>query len=91
MSWSSSVSKVSRSELQAALEAALVLGNDDVPTERQEQVDAARAAALYIARSAAVGDGAFNVSINGHANPEHKPRDGWSNDYVNVTINQVKS
>jgi hypothetical protein len=90
MSWTLSVTKTTRATLQGDLEKATVSGNDEAPDERNEQVESAKRAALYIARSGALGDGvAFNVNLGGHANPEHKPRDGWANDYVSVSVWQA--
>jgi len=33
-----------------------------------------------------VGEGRVNVALSGHANPGHKPRQGWGNDMVHVTV-----
>ena len=50
-------------------------------------------AALNMARIAwlrkVVGDGNINVTLSGHANPGHKPRQGWANDLVTVSVSSA--
>lgn len=29
-----------------------------------------------------------HVGLAGHANPDHRPRAGWANDYISVTVTQ---
>jgi len=33
-----------------------------------------------------VGDGPYVIVANGHANPDHKPTPGWSNDTISVSV-----
>jgi hypothetical protein len=54
-----------------------------------QQVKSAHAAAKAIIDSGCVGSGPYYVGISGHANPEHKPREGWANDSVYVSISQI--
>lgn len=35
-----------------------------------------------------LGHGVFTVTLSGHANPGNSPVPGWSNDFVNISINQ---
>ncbi len=61
-----------------------------------EQFDAALEAARVLLLRAAVGgdvpapgampNGNVNVTLSGHANPGHKPRQGWANDMVHMTV-----
>lgn len=61
-------------------------------TEREEQVKAAKEAAKALLASGAVGAGeAFIVSLNGHANPEHKPAQGSGSDTVSAGISQTNA
>lgn len=32
---------------------------------------------------------AYRFQFSGHSNPERKPRSGWANDYIQVTITQL--
>lgn len=59
-------------------------------TEAEEQLRAARSAAIDLMESGAVGakDGDYRVYLNGHANPEHRPAPGWANDCVAVNVSQ---
>lgn len=58
--------------------------------EVEDQIKAARAAAMSLLDSGCVGAGEFfSVSISGHANPDHKPADGWANDSVSVNVRQA--
>lgn len=53
-------------------------------------VEMARVALLGTAdRKPVVGDGNVNVTLSGHANPGHKPRQGWANDYVSVHVSSA--
>lgn len=62
-------------------------------TEAVEQLNVARASAKAIMESGAVGvkDGDYHVSLNGHANPEHRPATGWANDCIGVHVSQKTS
>lgn len=33
--------------------------------------------------------GSYSVTITGHANHNHEPREGWANDFININIQQV--
>lgn len=62
---------------------------EDFPA-RDDQVTAAKAAAVALIDSGAVGTGeAFTISLSGHANTDHKPQAGYSNDFVSVSIGQT--
>lgn len=52
-----------------------------------EQFDAALGAAKALLPT--VGEGLVNVILSGHANPGHRPRQGWANDTVHVTVTSV--
>ncbi len=54
----------------------------------KEQMNAAADAATKIISSGAVGTGEFDVNVSGHANPDHEPAEGWSNDCVTVSVSQ---
>ena len=63
----------------------------DLTEEMEKQLDVAAGVAHDLAASGALGDkdGEYRVTLTGHANPEHKPVAGWSNDFINVVITQV--
>lgn len=61
---------------------------DEVSPAMDEQFDAALAAASS-GMARVVGAGNINVTLSGHANPGHKPREGWANDYVSVHVSSV--
>lgn len=51
-----------------------------------EQFEAALNVARVLLLRKVVGDGNVNVTLSGHANPSHRPRRGWANDAVTVTV-----
>lgn len=56
------------------------------------QFAAAVAALRAILASATIGhveDHEFTVTLAGHVNPHHKPREGWANDGVSVSVYQA--
>ena len=59
--------------------------------EMDEQFTEAKRVAGVIIESGVVGDpqGWFNISLSGHANPGHKPAEGWANDSCVVNIYQA--
>ncbi len=59
--------------------------------ERESAValEAARDAALSLVQGGKFGYGKFKVNMSGHANDGNKPQPSWSNDFVNITINQI--
>jgi hypothetical protein len=94
MSWSVGISGVEQGPKGSVKEAALEqLGamKYDVTPEVDEQVEAAAAAVEAVIASGAVGGlgKRFQVSMSGHANPEHEPASGYGNDCVSVYISQL--
>jgi hypothetical protein len=59
-----------------------------VHPETNRQHSAARKAALDVIASGAVGKGDVEVTIAGHTNPDHEPKEGYVNDNVTITIKQ---
>lgn len=58
--------------------------------EGQEQLELGRDVARRIIDSGAVGEGEkFNITLSGHANPGHQPREGWATDMVSVSVSQT--
>jgi hypothetical protein len=91
MSWSFSVSTGPAGEFEGAVYAAY----EDAKAhstgmyetvEVQHQVEAAMKAAVAIVQSGTVGNGLVAANLNGHANPGHTPRPGYSHDGVNVNV-----
>jgi hypothetical protein len=67
------------------------VGNDDCPAERDLADKTASSRAIDILDSGVLGsteEYGFSVSISGHVNPENKPRSGWANSCVNISIVQ---
>src|SRR5438874_7655516 len=93
MSWNLNA-RVTRNDARGAIESAPVIGQDDLLDERNEQVRIAQEAAFAIIESDALFSGdpgdTFAVSLYGHANPEHKDREGWATDTITVSIMRVK-
>ena len=53
--------------------------------EVKDQIAAGVTAGVAIAKSGAAGE-YVRVQMSGHANPEHKPVPGWSNDSLNLYV-----
>lgn len=77
-------------ESEAEIKKTLVDNMDTWSREAYDQIGVAMLMAVQLTKSEAVGDPAakYRVVISGHANPEHKPLDGWSNDCVTVSVYQ---
>jgi hypothetical protein len=62
-------------------------GNQQCESERDEQIEAAIAAAFQLFAHPVFANAAeIGVSLSGHANPEHKTQSGWSNESINVSV-----
>lgn len=74
-----------------ALEKTPVQGQDAKEEHVGEAVAAAIRALDLLIASDAVGEAGttYSVSASGHANPDHKPVEGWANDTISVSITQV--
>lgn len=59
-------------------------------SETLQQMARAREAAGLLVHSDVVADSGRDVTVtmNGHANPDHAPREGWVNDSITVTVTQ---
>ena len=60
-------------------------------SECGDQFDAVTEAVITLINSGSVGDASrrFSMTLTGHANPNHEPRDGWANDAVTISLYQV--
>jgi len=74
-----------RVDEQKALNPTLALFEDQ---ETKEQLEATISLALAAVghHAKALGGTAFNVSMNGHSNPNHEKRDGYSNDCFAISV-----
>jgi hypothetical protein len=89
MSWSVNLHNVPyeqstiRDELKSLREDALRQNPDC-----SDQFDAALEAALSVIRSGVVGppSHSFSISLIGHSNPGHGPREGYAKDLVTINI-----
>lgn len=67
------------------------IGNQNCVKERDEQIEAAiRAVSQLLLEGGFANAKEINVSISGHANPEHKTASGWSNEAINISLS-IKS
>lgn len=60
--------------------------------EAKAQLVVARKAAKLVLNTGKVGKGRgkdFSVSLSGHANPGHEPKEGWANDTISVVVTQI--
>lgn len=88
MSWSASLPATPPEDLEVTLQA-LRPSPTPLIDEAQEQFDAARLVVADLVGSGAVGDGPVQATLSGHANPDHSPVEGFSNDCVTVSISQA--
>jgi hypothetical protein len=94
MSWTMTIPKTKGTEFLAAVNAADPIGQDepDVLAERNRQVLTAKEAIRAIIFARALGyeaEVSFSANVYGHANPECKPREGWANDTLTITVSQA--
>jgi len=67
------------------------LGNNDCEAERDAAVVEACETVEVLLSSGVLGDTSertFGVVLSGHCNPNNKPREGYSGDFVNISIVQ---
>lgn len=91
MSWNNHVPAGDREHVLAALEQ-LGFPEGYTPTPAaEEQLAAAKAAAMMLIDSGSVGDSETHlaVSVSGHANPDHKPLRGWTSEMIHITVTEV--
>lgn len=60
--------------------------SDVVEAEQAEQFQAAVDAAKALARVVGRDGDEVIVTMSGHANPGHGPREGWANEMISVTV-----
>ena len=65
-------------------------GNPEMP-EVATQFDQAVKSVNYLIQSGVLGspNGKYNIFLSGHANENHQPKEGWSNDSVTISITQI--
>lgn len=61
----------------------------DLSVDALAQIDAAVTAAVALAAAVDDGTSPISVSLSGHANPGHRPTQGWANDCVTIYVNNV--
>jgi hypothetical protein len=90
MSWSSSVTNVNGSELEAALLAEPVMAPEFGHAESLAAAQDAKDATVALFKTGALGspDQFYSVYLSGHANPDHVKPPQWSADCVTITIRQ---
>jgi hypothetical protein len=88
MSWYVTIPST-RAEDFSEVVASLTLPEEKPSPEALEQLAAAKAAVTSMFQSGAYGplEGiSYGGGLSGHANPNHEPREGWSNDTGAVNI-----
>lgn len=58
----------------------------DVETEIKDQLNDAISAAVIMAKSVGQPEDHIAITINGHANPAHRPKEGYANESLQITI-----
>ena len=87
MSWSTSTGTVPVAKDELALKEPIL--SDVVEAEQAEQFEAAQEAARLLIRAVGREGDEVVVTLNGHANPGHGPREGWSNETITVQVTAV--
>lgn len=57
-----------------------------VEFETRDQYEAAQLAAQLLAKAVGRPGDEVSVTLGGHANPDHAPRQGWANETVTVSV-----
>lgn len=60
--------------------------SDVVEAEQRAQFEAAVEAAKALAEVVGRPGDAVFVTLSGHANPGHGPRDGWAHEQISITV-----
>lgn len=93
MSWSIMLTSIPHDEFVEALasKAEEYIAATDLSEEAVSQITAARNIAGNIVTAGVVGGEArtFSVYLDGHANPDHEPAEGYANDAISIRISQV--
>jgi hypothetical protein len=84
VSWSLNIELITEADDVAELVEAAQASPAPDSDAANEQVALAKAAIVSLID--AVGGLPVNASAHGHANEDHAPRAGWSNDVVTVTV-----
>lgn len=90
MSWSASF-KVEPGVSPEDIDFSNVSNIEEVP-EHLEQFREGVAAAVSLILSGVVGnhEKSFKVNLGGHGNESHEPVEGWSADFVTISIHQLE-
>jgi hypothetical protein len=96
VSWNVTLTDIAPEAVEQAAQDGYAAFRVEVFPEMDGQFEAALSAArmLLLLRDGTpladiVGGGNVNVTLSGHANPGHKPREGWANDYVSVHVSSA--
>jgi hypothetical protein len=89
MSWTIHIPPVPMQEFGRTARLALEQAVPDIRRHNPVGVAPASAAiraATVIVEGGHVGRGLVGATLQGHANPDHQPRAGWSNDQITITV-----
>lgn len=94
MSWSLSVpsgpvAEFDKAAVAAASSYVAAFPAGALAAETREQIEEAVKAATWLVSSGALGSDHVHATLTGHANPEHKPVPGWSNDSVTISVSYL--
>jgi hypothetical protein len=87
MSWSTSTGTAGNSKSEISIAEPVL--SDIVETEQTEQFEAAHEAALLLAKVVGREGDRVVITLNGHANPGHGPREGWANETITVQVSAI--
>lgn len=78
-----------RQALVAAADKARTESGSDAESETGQLLEAAVQTALRLAAAVARPEDRIAVTVTGHANVDHAPREGWADEYLTVTVNRI--
>lgn len=90
MSWSvyGIEAPVEAAAIGAAIDEAIARAGDQVAGS-DDQIRAARAAAINLADAVARPGDVVRITMSGHSNPDRAPRPGWADQTVTVSVVQI--
>jgi len=88
MSWSASTPDAiaKDSDFDAGIAGTVQQHPDGVTAAYNEQLAAAIEAAKTLAAAVGRPDDHVHLHLSGHANPEHAPYEGWSDETITITV-----
>jgi len=88
MSWNVSTGASMGSNVGTAIDEAVAAAGTQTEGS-EEQIAAAREAALALLTAVARPEDSVQITLSGHSNPDKAPRAGWADQMVTVSVRQV--